>query len=302
LIKGAVLMDRILENKVAVITGGTRGLGLAIAKAYGQAGASVVIASRSQLSVERALGILRGQGVQASGITCDVGEREQVKALAEHASSTFGHFDIWVNNAGMTPPYGPTIHINPEDFVRVIKTNILGVYFGSIYAMRHFLPDSGGKLINILGRGDRKPVAMQNGYTASKAWVRSFTLALAEEYKDSGVGVFAYNPGLMETDLMEKIEAVEGYEQRLKPLEMVMRMWANPPDVPAQKAVWLASSKTDGRTGLVINELNMRKLISGLLQEGFRRVTGSQSPESRFEIESVPPEIPLELGPEGSPA
>lgn len=295
-------MDRVLENKVAVITGGTRGLGLAIAKAYAQAGASVVIASRSQPSIERALGILHGQGAQASGITCDVGERDQVKALAEHANSTFGHFDIWVNNAGIAPPYGPTVHINPEDFIRVIKTNILGVYFGSIYAMRHFLPNSGGKLINILGRGDRKPVAMQNGYTASKAWVRSFTLALAEEYKDSGVGVFAYNPGLMETDLMEKIEAVEGYEQRLKPLGTVMRMWANPPEVPAKKAVWLASSETNGRTGLVINELNLRKLISGLLQEGFRRLTGQQAPESRFEIESVPPEITLDLGPEGRPA
>lgn len=295
-------MERVLEDKVAVITGGTRGLGLAIAKAYAQAGASVVIASRSQESIDRALGILHEQGAQASGLTCNVGEREQVQSLAEHATSTFGHFDIWVNNAGTAGPYGPTVHIHPDEFVSVIKTNILGVYFGSIYAMRHFLPNSRGKLINILGRGDQKPVAMQNAYTASKAWVRSFTLALAEEYKNSAVEIFAYNPGLMETDLMEKIQAVEGYEQRLKPLGTVMRMWANPPEVPAQKAVWLASSETDGRTGLVINELNMLRLLSGLVQEGIRRLTGQPAPESRFEVESVPPEIPLELGPEGSPA
>ena len=295
-------MDKVLENKVAVITGGTRGLGLEIAKAYTHAGASVVIASRSQESVDRALGILHGQGAQVSGMTCDVGEREQVQVLNELATSTFGRLDIWVNNAGTAGPYGPTVHINPDEFVKVIKTNILGVYFGSIYAMRQFLPNSGGKLINILGRGDRKPVAMQNAYTASKAWVRSFTLALAEEYKNSGVGIFAYNPGLMETELMEKIEVVEGYEQRLQPLGTVMRMWANPPEVPAQKAVWLASSETDGRTGMVINELNMVRIISGLVQEGIRRLTGQLAQERRFEVESLPPEIPLELGPEGNPA
>jgi glucose 1-dehydrogenase len=295
-------MQKILENKIAVVTGGTRGLGLAIAKAYAQAGASVVIASRSQQSVNHALEILHAQGAKASGITCDMGEREQVKALGEHAISTFGHFDIWVNNAGTAGPYGPTIHINPDKFVSVIKTNILGVYYGSITAMRHFLPNSGGKLINLLGRGDRKPVPMQNAYTASKAWVRSFTQALSEEYKTSGVGIFAYNPGLMETDLMEKIEAVKGYEDRLKPLGVVMRMWANPPEVPAQKAVWLASSETDGRTGLVVNELNIARIIGGLVQEGIRRLSGQPAPESRFEVESVAPEIPLELGPEGSPA
>ena len=295
-------MQKILENKIAVVTGGTRGLGLAIAKAYAQAGASVVIASRSQTSVDQALKILHAQSAKASGIICDMGEREQVEALADHAISSFGHFDIWVNNAGIAGPYGPTVHINPDEFVSVIKTNILGVYYGSIYAMRHFLPNSGGKLINMLGRGDRKPVAMQNAYTASKAWVRSFTLALAEEYKTSGVGIFAYNPGLMETDLMEKIEAVEGYEDRLKPLGMVMRMWANPPEVPAQKAVWLASSETDGRTGLVINELNFARIISGLVREGIRRLTGQPEPKRSFEVESVPPEIPLKPGPKGSPA
>ncbi len=295
-------MSKVLENKVAVVTGGTRGLGLAIAKAYSQAGAAVIIASRSQKSVDQALGILQADGAQAGGMACDVGERDQVQALAEYAVSTFGHFDIWVNNAGSAGPYGPTVHIDPDDFVRVIKTNILGAYFGSIYAMRHFLPKSSGKLINILGRGDTKPVAMQNAYTASKAWVRSFTVALAEEYKNSAVGIYAFNPGLMETAMMEKIEAVEGYEQRLKPLATVMRMWANPPEVPAQKAVWLASSETDGRTGLVINELNLLRILRGLVQEGIRRVSGQPAPESSFQVKSVPPEIPLELGPEGNPA
>ena len=80
------------------------------------------------------------------------------------------------------------------------------------------------------------------------------------------------------------------------------RRWANPPGGPEQRAVWLASSETDGRTGLVINELNMVRIISGLVQEGIRRLTGQLAQERRFEVESLPPEIPLELGPEGNPA
>ena len=99
---------------------------------------------------------------------------------------------------------------------------------------------------------------------------------------------------------MEKIEVIEGYEQRLQPLGTVMRMWANPPEIPAQKSVWLASPETDGRTGMVINELNMIRIISGLVQEAIRRLTGQAAPERRFQVESVPAEIPIELGPEGN--
>ncbi len=282
----------ILTGKTAVITGSTRGLGLAIARAYAREGAAVVISSRSAEAVDRAVTRLRAESRRVTGLPCDVGDMEQVQALAAHAEETFGGFDIWVNNAGVAAPYGPTAHIPPEGFLRVYRTNILGVYHGSMVAIRRFLAQGHGKLINVLGRGARRPVPMQNAYAASKAWVRSFTLALAREYRESGVGIYAFSPGLMDTDLLRRVEAVAGYEGRLQPLKTVMRLWANPPEVPARKAVWLASDATDGRTGLEVRILGPAGMARGVVRDLLRRLLRRPAPPFDLEITTIPPAIP----------
>jgi glucose 1-dehydrogenase len=233
-----------LDGKVVVITGSTRGLGLATAAAMLDAGASVLVTSRSPQAVERALADLADGGRPVDGSACDVGELGQVEALLSFALQRFGRVDVWINNAGVSAPYGPTAHVSTDSFEQVVRTNILGTYHGSVVALRHLFPLHRGKLINLLGRGDRQPVPLQNAYASSKAWVRNFTLAVAREYRDSGLGIFAFNPGLMFTSLIEGAEAVEGYEHRMRPLETVMRLWGQPPEVPAygvQYAWWAAS-------------------------------------------------------------
>lgn len=281
-----------LENRVSVITGGTRGLGLGIAQAYAAEGSAVVIAGRSQSTLDSALAELRARGARAEGITCDISDVQQVEALAAFAIEKFGTIDIWVNNAGQSAPYGPTIAIPRSEFLQVITTNIIGTYNGSMVALRHMLPKGSGKLINLLGRGadDKKGVKFQNGYAASKMWIRSFTLALASEHADSGVGIFAFNPGLVDTDLLRRVNVVAGYEQHLKPLETVIRLWGNPPEIPAQKALWLASSATDGKTGMVISVLTWQRLIGGLLHEMVRRARGLPAPDTSLKIHTIEPE------------
>jgi NAD(P)-dependent dehydrogenase (short-subunit alcohol dehydrogenase family) len=285
----------ILERKIAVITGGTRGFGLAVAKAYAQEGAAIVVGSRSQISVDRALEDLRSQGAQASGLTCDVADLQQVQALSDHAIEAFGRFDVWVNNAAISPPYGPTVHVNPEAFVAATQTNILGTYCGSLVAMRHFLGRGEGKLINILGAGDRRPQPMQNAYTASKAWILSFTRSLAKEYAHSGVGVLAFNPGMMDTDMLLNVDVVAGYESRLDRLETVMRVLSQPVEIPARKAVWLASSETDGQTGLVVHELSRWKMLRGALREAANTLFNLPKRSFDIQITSVPSAFPGNL-------
>lgn len=277
-----------LTGKVAVITGGTRGFGFAVAQAYIHEGAVVVVGSRSSASVAQAVHQLEVVGGQASGIPVDVANFEQVRDLANHAKEKFGGFDIWLNNAAISAPYGPTVHIRPEDFRSVIETNIFGVYNGSRIALEHFIPRGRGKLINLLGRGSRGPQPMQNAYASSKAWVHSFTNALAKEQAGSGVGIFAFNPGMMDTDLLLDVEVVEGYESRLDALDVVMRMFSKPPEIPAQKAVWLASSETDGKTGLEIHELGLLGMLSGALREGARRLTGNLGSKYDIQVSRVP--------------
>lgn len=280
----------VLDGKTAVVTGSTRGLGLAIAQAYAREGASVVLCGRSQEALEHAVLEINQLGQQASGIVADIGDLAGVKRVAEHGIQTFGKIDIWVNNAGVAGVFGPTAALEPGIIERGIHTNILGVYYGSLVAIQHFQAQStGGKLINMLGRGDRKPVPLQSAYAPTKAWVHSFTTALAKEYVGMGIGVYMLNPGLMNTDLMRQITVVRGFENKVKPLATVMRLWANPPAVAAEKAVWLASSATDGKTGLERHVLTTAHLAGGLLRDGARRLLRRPMPEITLDIRSVEP-------------
>ena len=289
-----------LEGKVAVITGASRGLGLAIARAYAREGAAVVLGARSGARISAEAAQLQAQGYRASALACDVGDLEQVQALAEYALQTYGALDIWVNNAGEPGVFGPTADIAPERFESVIRTNILGTYHGSLVAIQSWQAQGhGGKLINLLGRGDRGIAPYQSAYASSKAWVRAFTRTLAREYKDSGIGVYMLNPGLMDTDLLRKIDVVRGSEQRLGAFSAIIRLWGNPPAVPAERAVWLASAATDGKTGLERQELGARRQVGGLLREGWRLLRRRPAPDTSLTLTTEPPyRLPQPLVPE----
>jgi NAD(P)-dependent dehydrogenase (short-subunit alcohol dehydrogenase family) len=281
------MKELILKDKVAVITGGSRGLGLAIAQTYARGGAKVVIASRTLRTVTQAVDSLRASGYQADGLACDVADMNQVEALAQHAIQKFGRIDIWVNNAGLSAPYGPTVHIPSRDFLSVINTNIVGTYNGSVVAMKYFLAQKSGKLINLLGRGDTGSIPLQNAYSSSKVWVRNFTKSLAKEYKNSGVDIFGFNPGLVKTEMLSNVHAVKGYEEQMNPLRFVAMLWGNEADVPAEKALWLASSATNGKSGLMVTVLTTQMMISRLLGLPFRKLLNRSTELLELNVTSV---------------
>ena len=278
-----------LENKVAVITGGSRGLGFAIGKAFIEEGSRVILASRSAEALDDAVSMIADGGGQAVGYVCDVGDLSQMRSLGAKAFEAFGRIDIWVNNAAVSGPYGPTASISPEDFEGVLRTNIMGTYYGSMVAMSYLIPQNEGKIINILGAGYRRPEPLQNPYASSKAWIRSFTLALAKEYQDTGIGVFAFQPGLMETEFIQNVRVVDGFDTRLDVFKVVRRMWAKPPEIPAQKVVWIASSATDGRTGREYRQSGMGSMLWSALREGLRMIFKRETQEIKLDTEPVPP-------------
>jgi glucose 1-dehydrogenase len=279
-----------LQGKVAVITGGTRGIGLALAQAYAAEGASVFIGSRSTTSLEESISLLHNAGYLVGGITTDVADLKQVQALLAAALGKFGRLDIWVNNAGVAGPYGPTIQVDPERFLQVVQTNIMGVYYGSMVAAKHFMDHGQGKLINLLGYGAKGAAPFQNAYGSSKAWVRRFTQSLARETKESGMGVFAFSPGMVLTDLLTNVEVIQGSEARLKNFPFVLRILAKPPEAVAEKAVWLASSATDGKTGLEISMASSGRMMFGALRESLRSLLKQPITPIELSMKVIPPQ------------
>jgi glucose 1-dehydrogenase len=278
-----------LNGKVAVITGGTRGIGLALAKAFRDEGAAVMICGRSKDSVDSAVDQLKTKGNNIRGMVVDVTDLDQVDALAGQTIQAFGRLDIWVNNAGYAGPYGPTLDVHPQAFYQVVQVNTIGVYNGSRVAMSHFVNQRQGKLINLLGHGAKGPLPFQNAYGSSKAWVRNFTKALAEETSGSGVGVFSYSPGMVLTDMLTDVDVIQGSEQRLKNFATILRMWANPPEAITEKAIWLASSATDGKTGIEVFLLSKSMLLVGALREGLRSLLKRPAPAIEVKTRVIPP-------------
>jgi NAD(P)-dependent dehydrogenase (short-subunit alcohol dehydrogenase family) len=277
----------ILKNKIAVITGASRGFGVAIARAFAREGALLVLGARSQDAIDRLVKELEAQGCRAAGMVCDVTDTAQVEALACLAEERFGRIDIWVNNAGVSPAYGPTPDVAPEAFIQTCQVNIFGTYFGSMTAMKRFRKQGSGKLINMLGAGSDRPAPFQNAYGSSKVWIRWFSTCLAAETKGSGVDVLMLQPGIMFTEMITRVEAVQGYGEKVKVLETVARILGNPPEFSAEKAVWLASSATDGRSGLRASAPTTLGMLKGLLRELWLRLTGKLPPD-RLTIHEVP--------------
>lgn len=277
-----------LSGKVAVITGGTRGLGYAIALELARAGAKVVLGSRNPEAVSKATIDLQNLGFTATGFAGDVSDLHYLKHLASMALTDFGRLDIWVNNAGAAGPYGPTLEISTSEYTQILSTNIFGVYYGSVVAMEIFLKQGRGKLINILGRGWNGPVPYQNAYAPTKTWIKNFTLGLAKEYEHSGVNIFAFNPGMVLTKLLTHVQVIAGYEEKLKSFPTVVRVLAKPPELPARKVAWLASSETDGKTGQIIQVPSFGGMLASFLQILIWKIFRHKMPPLDIQIESIP--------------
>lgn len=280
---------KILEGKVAVITGASRGLGKSMAQTFARNGARVVLAARSTTEIAKNAADLKTEGFEAEAFACDVSDLKQVEALALFTIEKFGKFDIWINNAGIGGPYGGTLDLSSDDFVEVLHTNINGTYFGSLVAMRHFLTRQTGKLVNILGQGAKKPVPNQNAYGSTKSWIRVFTLALAREYKHSGVGVFTLQPGLMDTDLLTDLVTFQEHEKQLRMImPMLIRAGAKDPEVIAKKALWLVSPATDGKTGFEVNVGSPLALLPGFLREGASKLMHLPVRQVEMKVKIIP--------------
>ncbi|MGD2215500.1 MAG: SDR family oxidoreductase [Gemmatimonadales bacterium] len=189
-----------LGGKVAVVTGGSKGIGRAIARALCEAGADVALCSRDQSEVERAAEELgSGGGGRALGIAADVRKLEDVRRLVKATVEEFGGLDILIANAGVGGGFGPVHEIDPEDWHRVIDTNLTGVYYCCREAVAELEKRGGGWIITIGSLAGRYAFAGGTAYNASKFGLIGFTEALMLDLRDQGIRVSCVMPGSVDT-------------------------------------------------------------------------------------------------------
>ncbi len=227
-------------GKVALVTGAASGMGLATARAFAEAGATVVLADVREALVQTVAAELVAEGHRALSIVCDVSDDGQVAAMVEQTVTTFGRLDAAFNNAGVMASIAPTADSTREDWDRVISINLRGVWSCMQHELAHMTRQGGGAIVNCSSVGGFTGNPGIASYIASKHGVIGLTRTAALEYVSKGIHVNAVCPGAIDTQIARDVVGgdQEAYEAMAKgiPIGRVGR-----PEEIASAVLWLCS-------------------------------------------------------------
>lgn len=238
-----------LDGRLALVTGSSGGIGFALARGLGQAGAALVLNGRNERKLEQAAGVLRGEGLEVHARCFDVTQAQAVQGAIEDIEGTVGAIDILVNNAGMQRRM-PLQDFPEQDWHELMRTNVDSVFFVGQAVARKMIPRGRGKIINIcsvqseLGRPSIAP------YMASKGAVKMLTKGMAIDWGPHGIQVNGLGPGYFKTELTEKLVADEQFSAWLAG-RTPSRRWGEVAEL-AGAAVFLASDASSFVNGHVL--------------------------------------------------
>ncbi|HLF17330.1 MAG TPA: 3-oxoacyl-[acyl-carrier-protein] reductase [Candidatus Omnitrophota bacterium] len=237
-----------LKDKVALITGGSRGIGRAIALKLGAFGCHVAFSyvahKEAALEVEKQL---HRMGVKAKASCVDVGSFEEVEAWVQKTKEELGHLDILINNAGIVIDK-PLMMMSEEDWKRVIETNLNGMFHASKSCIVTFMKQKSGNIVNISSVSGIIGLAGQTNYSASKGGMNAFTKALAKEVAGFGIRVNAVAPGFIDTEILAHLKE----EQRKEILRFIPMERVGSPEDVANCVAFLLSKKAEYITGQIL--------------------------------------------------
>ena len=244
-----------LSQQIVLITGAGRGIGAAMARAFGLAGADVVLVARTASEIRDLAKEIECHGAKALAVAGDVSSRSDVNKAVTVATAHFGRIDVLVNSAGVLGPIGPLTNNNSDAWIRTIEINLLG----TMLCMQAILPQMTarrhGVVVNLSGGGSVTPLPRFSAYGASKAAVIRLTETIAEEVKEFGVRVNAISPGTVKTRMLDEVLAAgeaAGKEYHARVSE-IYAAGGVPPERAAELAVFLASPAASGITGRLIS-------------------------------------------------
>jgi len=238
----------LMQGRVALVAGASKGIGAATAEAFAAAGASVVLAARDIAALQSVAKRITGRGGQATAVRADVRDEDSMRHLVDQAVQTYGRLDAAFNNAAGGPLPAPLADIDPGEFDQGIAVNIRGTFLGMKFQIPAMLRSGGGTIVNMASVAGLSGTANLAAYVAGKAGIIGLTKVAALDYADQGIRVNVVAPGPI---LTYHLEAAGAQAQRLAGLSTPMRRTGTAAEV-AQTVLWLCSPQSSFITGAVI--------------------------------------------------
>jgi NAD(P)-dependent dehydrogenase (short-subunit alcohol dehydrogenase family) len=242
-----------LAGQVAVVTGGGRGIGRAIATALADAGAAVAVVARTESEIQETAEHLNSSGGRAIALSADVTDRQRVEQMLAEVERQLGPLDLLVNDAGRGSAGGPTWELDPEEWWRDLEVNVRGTFLPTWAALPGMISRRRGRIINIASWNAVRAAPYLSAYASSKAAVVRFSESLAAEVQQYGIAVFALSPGVVRTALTEHLAAKEDFvRHQPRYRDVIESNQTFPPERAAELARFLASGQADGLSGRMI--------------------------------------------------
>lgn len=237
-----------LENKAAIVTGASRGIGAAAARELVARGAKVLLLARNANDIEIIATELHETGGQAAAMCCDVTDYDAVETAVIRCRSEFGSVDILVNNAGLIEPIARLADSDPAAWVAAADVNYKGVYHGMRAALPAMLEQGSGVIVNISSGAATGALEGWSHYNSSKAAVLSLTRTGDAEYRNQGVRIVGFSPGTVMTGMQVAIKA-----SGLNPVSQLNPSVHKDPAVPARAIAWLCSDDAGDLAGIDVS-------------------------------------------------
>ena len=245
-----------LTEKVAIVTGASRGIGQAVALELARGGAATLLAARTDKACEPVAAGIRREGGRAEIIACDVSRYADAQRLAETALEHYGRIDILVNNAGVIEPISTLETCEPDTWTQNIAVNLVGVFHCCRAVLPRFRQAGGGVIINLSSGAAHRPLEGWSAYCAAKAGVAMLTRSVALEAGDRGVRVYGFQPGVVDTDMQGLIR-----DSGLNEVSELPREQLADPSEPARVIAWLCTDEAADLAGkeLSIGDQQLRR-------------------------------------------
>ena len=244
------MIDVSLEGKAAIVTGGSKGIGRAIALAFAEAGASVALAARGQEDLDRAAKEVEAAGGRALPVVTDVSDPEAVQNLVDRTVEAFGTVDILVNNAGAAPFMSTVDQIRESGFEKYFRINFMGALYATKAVGQVMLPKGEGCVLNVASVAGFIASPGLSYYSTAKAALINLTKTVAREWASSGIRVNAVAPGWVETEMNEQARQFPEFFQGAL-ASIPLGRWAKPEDIVGP-VVFLCSPAASFITGSVL--------------------------------------------------